>query len=85
MPGGGVGQRISVADGDAQPFLDGIELVTGTDWQGVRAEPLPTTTTSTTLPAPTTTTSTTTTEAGGAPPPTGSGTTTTVDLATLEC
>ncbi|MFO7279258.1 MAG: LCP family protein [Thermoanaerobacterales bacterium] len=65
--------------------LDGIELVTGTDWQGVRTEPLPTTTTSTTLPAPTTTTSTTTTTEAGGAPPTGARTTTTVDLATLEC
>lgn len=69
--------------------LDGIELVTGIDWQGVRDEPRPpTSTTSTTLPEPSTTTTTSTTTStttpGGAPGP-GASTTTTVDLATLEC
>src|SRR5690606_36996578 len=65
--------------------LDGIELVTGIDWQGVRDEPRPpTSTTSTTLPEPSTATTTSATTPGGAPGP-GASTTTTVDLATLEC
>lgn len=61
--------------------LSGIELVTGTDWQGVRDEPVPSTSTTTasTLPASTTTT-----------PPTDDQepedeTTTSLDLATLDC
>jgi LCP family protein required for cell wall assembly len=58
----------------------GIEVVTGTDWQGVRSEPSPSTstTTQTTLPEGTTTTST-----PGAS--SSAQTTTTVDLATLDC
>jgi LCP family protein required for cell wall assembly len=59
----------------------GIEVVTGTDWQGVRPEPSPSTstTTQTTLPEGTTTTST-----AGAPSR-AQTTTTTVDLASLDC
>ncbi|HEX6420612.1 MAG TPA: LCP family protein [Acidimicrobiales bacterium] len=72
------GARIEPSD-----EVDGIELVTGTDWAGVRSEAAPSTssTTATTLPAGTTTTPTTTT--GGGEPP--SDTTTTVDLAALDC
>lgn len=60
---------------------EGIELVTGTDWDGVRAEPAPSTstTTATTLPEATTTTT------GDGPPGSSSSTATTVDLASLEC
>jgi LCP family protein required for cell wall assembly len=57
----------------------GIELVTGTDWQGVResAAPSTSTTTQATLPAPTSTTSTTS--------PTEGQTTTSLDLASFDC
>jgi polyisoprenyl-teichoic acid--peptidoglycan teichoic acid transferase len=62
---------------------EGIELVTGTDWQGVRAEPAPSTstTTATTLPDATATTSTTAAESSSS----SNRTTTSVDLATLDC
>lgn len=62
----------------------GIELITGTDWQGVRTEATPSTstTTATTLPPATTTTTSTTTPDST---PSSGSTTTTVDLATLEC
>ena len=70
------GARLEPVEG-----LDGIELVTGTDWQGVRDEPVPSTSTTTasTLPASTTTS-----------PPTDDQetrdeTTTSLDLATLDC
>jgi len=58
----------------------GIELVTGSDWQGVRdqAAPSTSTTTAATLPAPTSTTSST-------PAPTGDQTTTSLDLASFDC
>ena len=58
----------------------GIELVTGTDWQGVREQAAPSTSTTTaaTLPAPTSTTSST-------PAPTGDQTTTSLDLASFDC
>lgn len=61
---------------------DGIELVTGTDWRGVRSEPAPSTSTTTasTLPEATTTT---TSETEGSP--SSAETTTSVDLATLDC
>jgi LCP family protein required for cell wall assembly len=61
--------------------LGGIELVTGTDWQGVRSEPAPSTstTTATTLP-----TSTTTSVPEDDQEP-GAETTTSLDLATLDC
>jgi LCP family protein required for cell wall assembly len=72
------GARLEAVEG-----ADGIELVTGTDWQGVRSEATPSTstTTATTLPEATTTT-TTTTEDGSSP---DDETPTSVDLATLEC
>jgi LCP family protein required for cell wall assembly len=62
---------------------EGIELVTGTDWQGVRAEPAPSTstTTATMLPDGTATTSTTAAES----PASSNRTSTSVDLATLDC
>jgi polyisoprenyl-teichoic acid--peptidoglycan teichoic acid transferase len=62
---------------------EGIELVTGTDWQGVRAEPAPSTstTTATTLPDATATTSITALESSSS----SNRTTTSVDLATLDC
>lgn len=68
---------------------EGIEVITGTDWQGVRSEATPSTstTTATTLPEATTTTSTTNPDDGapsGDSEP-GDETTTSVDLATLEC
>lgn len=69
---------------------EGIEVVTGTDWQGVRNEPSPSTstTTATTLPEATTTTSTTSAD-DDAPSDDESEpdeeTSTSVDLATLEC
>jgi polyisoprenyl-teichoic acid--peptidoglycan teichoic acid transferase len=57
----------------------GIELVTGSDWQGVRDQAAPSTSTTTeaTLPAPTSTTST--------PSSTGDQTTTSLDLASFDC
>ena len=59
----------------------GIEVVTGSDWQGVRTEATASTstTTATTLPDGTTTTSTPDSSSSSAQ------TTTTVDLASLEC
>jgi LCP family protein required for cell wall assembly len=58
----------------------GIEVVTGTDWQGVRdeASPSTSTTTPTTLPDGATTTS-------EPPPSSSSETTTTTDLSSVEC
>jgi LCP family protein required for cell wall assembly len=58
----------------------GIELVTGSDWQGVRTEAAPSTstTTATTLPEATTTTV-------PEDPTSNAETTTTIDLATLDC
>lgn len=72
------GARLEAVEGST-----GIELVTGTDWDGVRADAAPSTstTTATTLPDGATTTSTTEPEGTGS---TGR-TTTTVDLATLDC
>jgi polyisoprenyl-teichoic acid--peptidoglycan teichoic acid transferase len=73
---------------------EGIELVTGDDWQGVRTTALPSTstTTPTTLPAGTTTTlpgtGTTDGSADGSTTTDGSSgdrTTTSVDLASLDC
>jgi polyisoprenyl-teichoic acid--peptidoglycan teichoic acid transferase len=60
---------------------EGIELVTGVDWQGTRTDAAPSTstTTQTTLPEPTTTT--TTSEREGS----GERTTTSIDLAQLDC
>lgn len=71
------GARLQVA-----PGTTGIEVVTGTDWRGVRDEAAaPTTsTTATTLPPPTGAPSPPTT---GAPPP--ARTPTTPDLATFRC
>ena len=59
----------------------GIEVVTGTDWQGVLSEATPSTstTTPTTLPDGTTTTSAPESSSSSAQ------TTTTVDLASVEC
>jgi LCP family protein required for cell wall assembly len=74
------GARLEPVEGS-----DGIELITGTDWQGVRSEATPSTstTTVTTLPeAATTTTDGSTTEDET---PAGGETTTSLDLATLEC
>jgi hypothetical protein len=82
--GGAGGTGAAGTEGSAEG--QGIELVTGVDWQGVRSEARPssTTTTPTTLPEGTTTTtgsdgSSTTEET------TGERTTTSVDLATLDC
>ncbi len=76
------GARLEVVEG-----AEGIEVVTGTDWQGVRAEAAPSTstTTSTTLPEATTTTTTTTSTTSPTDDETDDETTTSVDLATLEC
>lgn len=66
---------------DAVPGSLGIEVITGTDWAGVRSEPAPTSTTTTpaTLPAPTS--STTTAGSTG-----GSGSTSTsLDLGAFDC
>jgi LCP family protein required for cell wall assembly len=70
------GARLEPVEGS-----DGIELVTGTDWQGVRVEPAPSTstTTATTLPEATTTTSV------PQEPSSSAETTTSIDLATLDC
>lgn len=61
---------------------EGIELVTGHDWQGTRADAAASTstTTQTTLPEPTTTTSTT-----SEPESSSEQTTTSIDLAQLDC
>ncbi|HEX6569545.1 MAG TPA: LCP family protein [Acidimicrobiales bacterium] len=69
-------------DGAGSEGAQGIELVTGSDWQGVRTEASPSTstTTQTTLPAGTTT-STSAPEGASS----SARTTTSVDLATLEC
>ena len=71
------GARLDPAAG-----AEGIELVTGPDWQGVREDPTPSTstTTATTLPEATTTTTT-----EDHTPSSEEETTTSVDLATLEC
>jgi LCP family protein required for cell wall assembly len=68
------GARLEPTDG-----ATGIELVTGTDWQGVRDTPAPATSTTTeaTLPAGTSTTTST--------PSTGNQTTTSLDLASFDC
>ena len=62
------------------PGATGIELVTGVDWQGVRANAAASTSTTTqaTLPAPSSTTSTTASS-------TGDQTTTSLDLASFDC
>jgi LCP family protein required for cell wall assembly len=67
------------ADDDAL----GIEVITGTDWQGVRSEAAPSTSTTTedTLPEPTTTTN----AANGGTPSTGESTTTSLDLGAHPC
>ena len=66
---------------EAVPEATGIELVTGTDWQGARPEATPSTstTTPTTLPDASSTTQTT------FPASSSSETPTTPDLATLDC
>ena len=68
------GARLEPTDGTT-----GIELVTGTDWQGVRDQAAPSTSTTTeaTLPAPTSTSTST--------PSTGDQTTTSLDLASFDC
>ncbi len=68
------GARLEPTDG-----ATGIELVTGTDWQGVRDQAAPSTSTTTeaTLPAPTSTSTST--------PSTGDQTTTSLDLASFDC
>lgn len=60
--------------------VDGIELVTGTDWDGVRAEAAPSTSTTTATTLPEATTTTTEDE-----PSSSVTTTTAVDLAALDC
>jgi polyisoprenyl-teichoic acid--peptidoglycan teichoic acid transferase len=64
---------------------EGIELVTGSDWQGVRTRPAPSTSTSTTtsstLPEATTTTSTSVPRRSTS----SDETSTSVDLATVDC
>ena len=72
------GARLEVDDGS-----EGLELVTGPDWQGVRTEAAPSTstTTATTLPAATTSTSTSVPRGSSA----DAETSTSVDLATLDC
>ena len=68
---------------EATPGTSGIELVTGTDWQGVRAEAVPSTSTTspTTLPDASSTTTVTT----SAPASPSSETETAPELATLDC
>ena len=68
------GARLEPTDG-----ATGIELVTGSDWQGVRDQAAPSTSTTTeaTLPAPTSTSTST--------PSTGDQTTTSLDLASFDC
>jgi LCP family protein required for cell wall assembly len=66
----------------------GIELVTGTDWQGVRPEAAPSTSTTTATTLPEATSSTSVPDDGAAGDESdGSedGTTSSVDLATLDC
>ena len=72
------GARLEPVDGAL-----GVELVTGTDWQGVAdtAAPSSSTTTAATLPAPTSTTSV----PSGGGPASGSQTTTSVDLSSFDC
>jgi hypothetical protein len=72
------GARLEPVEGSA-----GIELVTGSDWQGVRTEVTPssTTTTAATLPEAT---STTVARAPGQPG-TGAQSTTSIDLGAVEC
>src|SRR5262245_19343680 len=71
---------VSGARLEPTPGATGIELVTGVDWQGVRANAAASTSTTTqaTLPAPTSTTSTTASS-------TGDQTTTSLDLASFDC
>jgi LCP family protein required for cell wall assembly len=72
------GARLEVDDGS-----EGLELVTGPDWQGVRTEAAPSTstTTATTLPEATTSTSTSVPRGSSA----NAETSTSADLATLDC
>ena len=70
------GARLEPVEG-----AEGIELVTGTDWQGVRDEATPSTSTTTATTLPEATTTTTDDQA----PSSEEETTTSVDLATLDC
>jgi polyisoprenyl-teichoic acid--peptidoglycan teichoic acid transferase len=69
---------------EATPGAAGIDLVTGTNWQGVRetASPSSSTTTVATLPPPTT--ASTTPPAGGGTAPSAQ-TTTSIDLSSYDC